>query len=193
MKKILFFSALTIVTAGVLIGCATFGDSLHYINNDLKLGKINRIVYINPDIFPEFDGLEEPTNQAFFSAMSDKMHEMGDINVKRIDTPMPYDEVDLKTLKSLVNNNLGDLIIVPKVKYFKVGMGKYVFSNQVVVNMKIYDRMGNFVMEVGYDTYSGNARLLGSAENSVKLGTTGALNKMFKELRKRKMVEGQFS
>lgn len=188
MKKVLLFGTLAIITTGLLVSCANFGDSLRYVNNDIKLGKIGKVVYLSPEIYPEFEGIEEPTYQAFFSAVTDKMYSMGNIKVNRIDTPMPYDTIDVPTLKTLCNNNMADLIVVPKVKYFKVGLGKYVLSNQVVVSMKAYNKMGDFVMEVAYDTYSGNGRLVGSAENSVKIGTTGAIQKMFKEFRKRKML-----
>ena len=80
------------------------------------------------------------------------------------------------------------MAIIPKVKYFKVGFGKYVFSNQVVVSLKLYDSEGNYIMETSYDTYKGNARLLGSAENSVIIGTKGAIRKMEKELRNRQVI-----
>lgn len=188
MKKVLLFGTLAIITTGLLVGCANFGDSLHYVNNDVKLGKIAKIVYLTPEIYPDFEGLEEPTYQAFFSAATDKLYDLGDIKLSKIDTPMPYDTIDVPVLKTLCNNNMADLIVVPKVKYFKVGLGKYVLSNQVVVSMKAYNKMGDFVMEVAYDTYSGNGRLIGSAENSVKIGTSGAIQKMFKEFRKRKML-----
>ncbi|SQG05780.1 Uncharacterised protein [Elizabethkingia meningoseptica] len=187
MKKVLLFGTLAIITTGLLVGCANFGDSLHYVNNDVKLGKIAKIVYLTPEIYPDFEGLEEPTYQAFFSAATDKLYDLGDIKLSKIDIPMPYDTIDVPVLKTLCNNNMADLIVVPKVKYFKVGLGKYVLSNQVVVSMKAYNKMGDFVMEVAYDTYSGNGRLIGSAENSVKIGTSGAIQKMFKEFRKRKM------
>lgn len=45
-----------------------------------------------------------------------------------------------------------------------------------------------FVMETAYDTYKGNGRLLGSAENSVIIGTKGAIRKISKELRNRQVV-----
>lgn len=188
MKKVLLFGTLAIITTGLLVSCANFGDSLHYVNNDVKLGKIAKIVYLTPEIYPDFEGLEEPTYQAFFSAATDKLYDLGDIKLSKIDIPMPYDTIDVPVLKTLCNNNMADLIVVPKVKYFKVGLGKYVLSNQVVVSMKAYNKMGDFVMEVAYDTYSGNGRLIGSAENSVKIGTSGAIQKMFKEFRKRKML-----
>ena len=70
-------------------------------------------------------------------------------------------------------------------KYFKVGFGKYVFSNQVVVSLKIFNSSGELLAETSYDTYRKNGRLLGSAENSIKIGTNGALKNINKILRKK--------
>ena len=91
-----------------------------------------------------------------------------------------------RKIKEYCKNNNAQLAVVPKVKYFKVGFGKYVFSNQVIISMKLYDSMGNFLTETNYDTYKKNARILGSAENSIKIGTSGAVSKMGKNLRKSK-------
>ena len=70
-------------------------------------------------------------------------------------------------------------------KYFKVGLGKYVFSNQVIVSLKIFDAAGALVAETSYDTYRKGGRMLGSAENSIKAGTLGALKDINKQLRKK--------
>ncbi|WP_244614331.1 pyruvate decarboxylase [Elizabethkingia argenteiflava] len=188
MKKVLFFKTLTIIAASLFVSCSNLGYGISYMNHDIKLDKINKVLYLNPEIYPDFEGIEEPTYQAFFSATTDTLYKLGNIKVKRIDTEMPYDDIDVPTLKVLCNNNMADLIIVPKVKYFKVGLGRYVLSNQVIVTMKSYDKMGNLVMEVFYDTYNGSGRLIGSAENSVKIGTTGAIQKMFKKFQQRKAI-----
>lgn len=188
MKKKLLFGALTVAAAAFLVSCASFGDSLKYINQDIKLNHINRIIYFNPEVIPDVFEIKDPTYNTFFSAASDKMMSLGTRNYLKIDTPMSFDEVDIEMLKDLCRNNEADIAIVPKVTYFKVGFGKYVFSNQVVVSLKLYDSKGNFIMETSYDTYKGNGRMLGSAENSVKIGTKGALNKMNKELQNRKML-----
>jgi len=42
---------------------------------------------------------------------------------------------------------------------------------------------GNLVIENSYDTYKGSGRLLGSAENSVKIGTSNVIKNMISELR----------
>jgi hypothetical protein len=61
-----------------------------------------------------------------------------------------------------------------------------VFSNQVVVSMKLFDAGGNLLTETDYDTYRKNMRLLGSTENSIKIGTDGAIKDILKKLRKLK-------
>ncbi len=173
---------LTFYLSILLISCANYGDTLVYKNNDFKISKVKTVLYFNPEIFPDITEIKEPTYSAFYSATSDKMKSLGNIKYLQVDTPISFDEVDPKMVKEICQNNNADAAIIPKVKYFKVGFGKYVFSNQVIVSMKLYDSKGHFIMETSYDTYKGNGRLLGSASNSVIIGTKGAIRKIHKEL-----------
>ena len=180
MKKIypLLFSFLFILSGFQLI--------------DAQIGVLQRetkkqnIIYFNPEIFPEVEEIKDPTYTAFYAAISEKNSPFRNYKVLRVDANIPYDSVDVDAIKEYCKNNNAQLAVVPKVKYFKVGFGKYVFSNQVIISMKLYDSMGNFLTETDYDTYKKNARILGSAENSIKIGTYGAVNRMGKNLRKSK-------
>ena len=180
MKKIypLLFSFLFILSGFQLI--------------DAQIGVLQRetkkqnIIYFNPEIFPEVEEIKDPTYTAFYAAISEKNSPFRNYKVLRVDANIPYDSVDVDAIKEYCKNNNAQLAVVPKVKYFKVGFGKYVFSNQVIISMKLYDSMGNFLTETDYDTYKKNARILGSAENSIKIGTSGAVNRMGKNLRKSK-------
>lgn len=180
MKKIypLLFSFLFILSGFQLI--------------DAQIGVLQRetkkqnIIYFNPEIFPEVEEIKDPTYTAFYAAISEKNSPFRNYKVLRVDANIPYDSVDVNAIKEYCKNNNAQLAVVPKVKYFKVGFGKYVFSNQVIISMKLYDSMGNFLTETDYDTYKKNARILGSAENSIKIGTYGAVNRMGKNLRKSK-------
>lgn len=181
------------VLAGVvLVGCTTLGQRLVYYNKDRKLDKINRIIYFQPTVYPEIEEIKPPTNQAFFSAVTDQMKLYSKMKVIQMDNAMEYDTVDIASIKEFCVNNNAEVAIIPKVKYFKVGLGKYVFSNQVLVSLKLFDKDGNFLMETEYDTYKGNARLVGSAENSIKIGTKGAIRKMKRELTKKKLSVQEF-
>lgn len=182
MKTPLSSFFLTFYVSILLISCANYGDTLVYKNKDFKISKVKTVLYFNPEIFPDITEIKEPTYTAFYSATSDKMKSLGNIKYLQVDTPISFDDVDTKTVKEICQNNNADVAVIPKVKYFKVGFGKYVFSNQVVVSMKLYDSKGHFIMETSYDTYKGNARLLGSASNSVIIGTKGAIRKIHKEL-----------
>jgi len=102
----------------------------------------------------------------------------------KTETQISFDSIDKKTIADYCLNNDADFAVIPKVKYFKVGIGKYVFSNQVVVSMKLFDAHGNLITETDYDTYRKNMRLLGSTVNSVKIGTNGAIKDILKQLRK---------
>lgn len=148
--------------------------------------KNQNIIYFNPEVFPDIDEIKEPTYTAFYAAVSEKTQYFRNYNMLRVDSYMPYDTVDLDAVVEYCKNNNAQLAVIPKVKYFKVGVGKYVFSNQVIISMKLYDSLGNFLAETNYDTYRKNARILGSAENSIKIGTTGAMTNLGKNLRKSK-------
>lgn len=149
-----------------------------------RSGKTKTMIYFNPEIFPDIEEIKEPTYSAFFSAVSDQLSNDRNFRSLRVDANIPYDEVDAKTIREFCSNNNAQLAVIPKVKYFKVGIGKYVFSNQVIISMKLFDASGNFITEAAYDTFKKNARLLGSAENSIKIGTKGALKGISKNLRK---------
>lgn len=183
MKTHLSSLILTFYVSTLLISCANYGDKLLYKNKDIKISKIKTVLYFNPEVFPDISEIKEPTYTAFYSATSDKMRSLGNIKYLQVDTPILFDDVNTETVREICQNNNADIAVVPKVTYFKVGFGKYVFSNQVIVSMKLYDSKGHFIMETSYDTYKGNGRLLGSASNSVIIGTKGAIRKMNKELR----------
>ena len=180
MKKVLFFG----IAAGVvLIGCKSFGSSLIKFNNSIKLKHVDRIVYCDPEVFPDYDGIKAPTNLALYAAVSDELKKYGNYKIMHINDPVKYDSINSDVIKELCINNGAEVAIVPKVKYFKVGLGKYVFSNQVIISIKLYNNDGNLVIENSYDTYKGSGRLLGSAENSVKIGTSNVIKNMISELR----------
>lgn len=147
--------------------------------------KIKKVLYFNPEVEPDIQEIKEPTNTAFFSAVSDNLSERKN-KMLRTETQISFDSIDKQTVWDYCKNNEADFAIVPKVKYFKVGIGKYVFSNQVVVSMKLFDAEGNLITETDYDTYKKNMRLLGSTVNSVKIGTNGAIKEIVKQLKKMK-------
>ncbi len=183
MKRFLSYIFVTFYVSIFLISCANYGDTLVYKNQNIKVSKIKTVLYFDPEVFPNISEIKEPTYNAFYIATSDKMKALGNIKYLQVNTPISFDSVDIKMIQEICQNNNADVAIVPKVKYFKVGFGKYVFSNQVIVSMKLFDSSGAFLMETSYDTYKGNGRLLGSASNSVIIGTKGAIRKIHKELR----------
>ncbi len=183
-KKRLATAAILIIAGGIL---AVKAQSLSSNNSDLKQGqdhKSKKILYFNPQVYPNLEEIKEPTNSVFFSTVSDKVSSLRNNKMLRADSPIDFDNIDIEAIKDYCLNNNADYAIVPKVKYFKVGFGKYVFSNQVVVSMKLYDAAGNFITETSYDTYKKNMRILGNAENSVKVGTLGAMEEIIKNLKK---------
>ncbi len=150
-----------------------------------KESKITQILYFNPEVYPDIEEIKEPTYTAFFSALSDQFSTIRNTKLMRVDYNIPFDDAPANLVSEFCVNNNAQFAVVPKVKYFKVGIGKYVFSNQVIISLKIYDATGEMVAETSYDTYKKNGRLLGSAENSIKIGTNGALKNLTKMLRKK--------
>jgi len=174
MKKIISFTTFTFL---LFVGIS----SLKAQRNTED--KIKKVLYFNPEVDPDIEEIKEPTNTAFFSAVSDNLSERKNKMLKT-ETQISFDTIDKQTIIDYCKNNDADFAIVPKVKYFKVGIGKYVFSNQVVISMKLFDAEGNLLTESDYDTYKKNMRLLGSSVNSVKIGTNGAIKAILKQLRK---------
>lgn len=184
MKNRLFLGVITTVAAVFLISCSGYGTFLSY-NSQSNLPKVKQIIYLNPEIHPNLDEIKSPSYQAFFSSISDKISRYPKLKMLRVENEMPYDTINIDNLREICENNNSEMVIVPKIKYFKIGLGSYVFSNQVVVSMKMYDAAGNFIVESSYDTFKKNKRLLGSTENSIKIGTNGAMELILKELRKK--------
>ncbi|WP_294288470.1 pyruvate decarboxylase [uncultured Chryseobacterium sp.] len=180
MRKIIF---LTAFASFIIIG-TSYAKAQKTADD-----KIRKVLYFNPEVEPDIEEIKEPTNYAFFNAVSDNLSGYRRNKMLKTETQIPFDSIDKQTISDYCLNNNADFAVVPKVKYFKVGLGKYVFSNQVVVSMKLYDSEGNFITESDYDTYRKNMRLLGSTENSIKIGTNGAIKDILKSLKKIKPSE----
>lgn len=186
MKKnrLFLLTATTLLLGGiVLLRAQTLANNAAIPDADLQ-ARTKKVIYFNPEIYPNIEEIKEPTNLAFFSAVSDRVAGMHSNRMIRVESPIEYDNVDAAAIREFCKNNNADFAVIPKVKYFKLGIGQYVFSNQVVVSMKLYDAQGNYISESSYDTYRRNMRMLGSTENSVKIGTGGAMKDMLKDLRK---------
>ncbi|WP_299179202.1 pyruvate decarboxylase [uncultured Chryseobacterium sp.] len=177
MRKILVF---TVFTSFVLLSLAPV--KAQKTADD----KIKKVLYFNPEVEPDIEEIKEPTNHAFFSAVSDILSGYRKNKMLRAEVQIPFDSIDKQIISDYCINNDADFAIVPKVKYFKVGIGKYVFSNQVIISMKLFDAQGNLITESAHNTYHKNMRLLGSTENSIKIGTNGAIKAILKKLKKLK-------
>lgn len=182
-KKLIAVTALTLAFGGVLLlkGQSFSQNKTEQADNNHKT---NKILYFSPEVYPNVEEIKPPTNIAFFSAVSDKVSSQKNNELLRVETPLEFENIDAETIKEYCQNNDADFAVIPMVKYFKVGFGQFIFSNQVVVSMKLYDKEGNFVSESSYNTYKRNMRMLGSTENSIKIGTLGAMKDLTKNLKK---------
>jgi len=186
-KRIILLGA---IAGLILVGCSSFGEKLIYHNDTYKLKNIKKVIYFQPSIFPEIEEIKSLTSQAFFSAVTDEMKQLNkNIKVVQMDHALEFEHVDTEYIKEIGENNNAEAIIVPHIKYFKVGFGKYVFSNQVLVSLKLYDQKGHLLVETEYNTYKGNGRLIGKAENSIKIGTQTAIKNLDKILKQKKILQ----
>ena len=178
IMKNIYFLPLTLLAFLVLSSCSAAASN-HVV---AKGEKMQYILYFNPEVFPNIEEIKEPTYAAFYAAVSEKMPLYRNFKMMRVDSEIPFDMQDTSLIQEFCLNNNAQFAIIPKVKYFKVGIGKYVFSNQVIVSMKLFDASGNFLAEADYDTFKKNSRILGSAENSIKIGTGGVMKNIGKTL-----------
>lgn len=158
------------------------------INTEQRTGnrESQNIIYFTPSIYPDVAEIKDATNEAFFSAVSDSYVNNRSRRMVRVDMPVTYEDADRNTIREICINNNATHAVVPHVKFFKVGLGQFVFSSQVVVSMKLYDAEGNFVSESSYDTFRKNARIMGSAQNSIRIGTNGVLRELSQNIKRKK-------
>lgn len=186
-NKIFVLAAATLVLGGFALLKSQNMVKNHWANDEIQQRKNKKILYFNPSIYPDVEEIKNPTYAAFFTEVTDQISNSKNTFLKA-DQIIDYDDVSTAIIKEYCLNNEADFAIVPKVKYFKVGLGKYVFSSQVVVSMKLYNSEGQLISESQYDTYKKNKRLLGSAENFIKLGTRGALKDVLKTIKTQKTL-----
>lgn len=181
MKKILFPIVLISATTLLITSCiSSFSKTDSSLDNPKAK---HSIIYFTPEVFPDITEIKSPSSFSFFTAISDKIGNYRQFKMNKVETTMPYEDVDINSIKEICINNGSDFAIVPKIKFFKVGLGKYVFSNQVIVSLKMYNAQGKLIKESSYDTFKKNKRMIGSTENSIRIGAMGAMQDLIKEIR----------
>ena len=184
-NKVLVLSTVTLLLGGFALLKAQQLVQNKMAQEELKQIQTTKIIYFNPDIYPDLEEIKEPTNYAFFSTITDLLSENKSTLLKP-DQIISFENTDQETIREYCKNNEADFAVVPRIKYFKVGLGKFVFSCQVIVSMKLYNADGEFLSESQYDTYKKNKKLIGSAENFVKIGTKGAWKEILKTIKSQK-------
>lgn len=182
-KKIFIYTTATILLGGLVFLKAQKLVSKNDIIFTNSQKKIDKILYFNPQIIPDLIEIAEPSYQAFFAEISDRISNTSKNSFIRAEQTLDYDNINPNTIVEYCKNNEANFAVVSKIKYFKVGLGKFVFSSQVVVSMKLYNANGKLISETQYDTYRKNKRLLGSAENFIKIGTKGAMKDILKSIK----------
>lgn len=148
-----------------------------YSGAQVKLQKADIVVF-SPVIEPDISEIQQSTWNIFFEAWDRNPLKIQN-KYYRITQPAVQDS---ETIRAYCENNQADYAVVPKVTYFKVGIGKYVFSSQVTVELSLYDKNGQLLLHNSYNTFKKHARVLGSTVNSLKIGVKGAVKAMNRSL-----------
>ena len=176
-------TAMTLLLGGTALVKSQNNSKNKIILDEIEQNKSRKIICFNPDIQPDIEEIKQPTYQAFFTSLTDKLSESKNNSLLIINQTLPFDQTETKLIKEYCQNNQAEFAIIPKVKYFKVGIGKFVFSSQVIISIKLYNAEGILISDVQYDTYKKNKKLLGSTENFVKSGTMGAFKEILKNIK----------
>jgi len=97
MKKILFCG---LAASLIIISCKNLGSTLVKLNHSIKLKHVDRIVYFDPEVYPNFEEIKEPTNNVIYSAVSDELKNYGNYKIMHINNAnIKYDSVDVNMIK----------------------------------------------------------------------------------------------
>ena len=102
MRKIIFFTA---VSTFLLVGIISVKAQK---NSD---SKVKKILYFNPEVEPDIEEIKEPTNHAFFSAVSDNFSGRRN-KMLRAEVQIPFDSIEKQTITDYCVNNDADFAIV---------------------------------------------------------------------------------
>lgn len=133
--------------------------------------KKKTILYTRLNIFPEVEEIREVTENHFFNTIYERISKSNDLRILQTNGYVNMEENLQGQVTELCQNNDADFVVIPSIKFFKVGFGKYIFSSQVVVTLDLYNAQGHLVSSSVYDTLKRKGRMFGSAESSIKKGT----------------------
>lgn len=107
-----------------------FGFTLLQGQNYSKTQKT--ILFFTPDITPNFEEIKDVTYLSYYSAASDFMS-FSNNKILQNNNIIAFENVDIHNIIESCKNNETDFAVVSLIKFFKIGIGKYVLSSQVVV------------------------------------------------------------
>lgn len=181
MKKPLplckIFTVLLLISAGYAYAQATTDIEEVQINGKRKY----TFLYTNPTIEPPVEEIIAPTTIEFFDVVTHRFSANKNLKLIRSKSSVVAETDISKNIQELGENNNADYVVVPKLKFFKVGIGRYVFSSQVEVCLDLYNSEGKLLSSETYNTYKNDRRIFGSAENSIRKATQGAMKGLRKK------------
>lgn len=161
---------------GLFFLCSFFSLSVY---GQILKDKHNTILFAQPEIEPDLPEIYSQTRKLFFEAVDNTHFPKVDKIIQLENTVLPNAE----TIAEYCQNNGAQFLVIPKITFFKVGIGKYVFSNQVVVTLKLYNAEGVLTLTSSHDTMRNNARIIGATSNTVRIGSRGALKSMIRMMK----------
>lgn len=181
MKKPLplskIFTVLLLISAGYAYAQANTDIEEVQINGKIKY----TFLYTNPTIEPPVEEIIAPTIIEFFDVVTHRFSANKNLKLIRSKSSVVADGDISKNIQELGENNNADYVVVPKLKFFKVGIGRYLFSSQVEVCLDLYNSEGKLLSSETYNTYKNDRRIFGSAENSIRKATQGAMKGLRKK------------
>lgn len=148
-------------------------------------GKKREVFLYTPlHIVPAVEEIREVTESYFFEAISDEVSRYTHWKLLRTEGIIDENSKDIsRQISELCMHNGANYAIIPKITFFKVGFGKYIFSSQVIVTLLVYNSDGEYCISVSYDTFKKKGRLFGSAEHSIRKGVKGAFRQLSKRIK----------
>lgn len=144
-------------------------------------------LYTSPHIIPDMEEIRDATETSFFDTVSDKMSQLSHAKFLYANASLTEEDENFhQHISELCLNNGADYAVLPTIKFFKVGLGKYIFSSQVAITLRVYKADGTPLFLGTFDTFKKKGRMFGSAENAIRKGTEGALRQLHKNIKKGK-------
>ncbi len=174
----------------VLSGCSVVGTRTLYKTDNLNKYDFKKIGYSQPASDSLLNIIRPSTSKIFNLAFNDFFTNKAlDIVKCRLKDFELIDKIDTAEIIRICSEKNLDAYICTQIKYkfvsnyyMYIPLGK---SEDVYVEMKLYDKNGTLIIHTKHNTYMGNSYMMPpKAEKTIRDGTFGTLKRIFKEIEK---------